>query len=289
MRRVIGRLLLTAAAALPLSVAVWGQPAEGAVGSGLGTAVMKCMHFKDAMIITPGLSHTPTDQTIAAHGRVYGCNKAGGGAKFSAQLSAIGATCSHRRFEGTAEFRWANGRTSTASLTFVPAPVEPKKVEVIGIVTNGFFEGLLLHSWVRTTDTFKGSGPGCTASNLLKRVEFTNSQSLQLFTPVTTTTTVPQEPTTSPTTSGPVVTQGSVSPPSTVRQVVTRRPVARPTAPRNLAFTGNNYGGALLGLESLIVGGGIWALGGGRRPGRTAKRRRGARTWLCVTMPDDRF
>ena len=136
MRRVIGRILIVAATALPLSAVLWGQPAEGSVGSGLGTAVMKCRHFKDAMIISPGLSHTPTDQTVAARGRVYGCNKAGGGGKYTATLTMKGATCESRTYLGEAHFSWANGQTSIAALGLLPAPVEPLKVEVVGRVND---------------------------------------------------------------------------------------------------------------------------------------------------------
>ena len=161
MRRVIGRILIAAAVALPLSAVLWGQPAEGSVGSGLGTAVMKCRHFKDAMILSPGLSHTPTDQTVAAHGRVYGCNKAGGGGTYTATLSMKGATCESRTYVGEAHFSWANGQTTVASVGLLPAPVEPLKVEVVGQVKSGMFAGLLIHSFIRTKDVFKGHGPGC--------------------------------------------------------------------------------------------------------------------------------
>ena len=292
-----------AATALPLSAVLWGQPAEGSVGSGLGTAVMKCRHFKDAMIISPGLSHTPTDQTVAARGRVYGCNKAGGGGKYTATLTMKGATCESRTYLGEAHFSWANGQTSIAALGLLPAPVEPLKVEGVGRVKSGMFGGLLIHSFIRTKDVFKGHGPGCSAANLLKRVEFTNSQSLQFFTPIVPTTTIPQNtsvPHQTTPTSVSVVTQGSTTPRSVVVQRVTTpaaggggggtSPGSGSGSPGNLALTGAGSGGALLGLESLLAGGAIWALGGrGRRHDptskRSRKRRRGARPWLYVIKP----
>jgi hypothetical protein len=296
MRRGTGRLLLAAAAALPLSAGLWNQPAQAA-GSADGTAVMKCMHFKDAMIITPGLSKTPTDQKVAAHGRVYGCNKVGGGGKFSASLTMTAASCANRRFLGTAKFAWTNGLTSTATLAFLPAATSPRKVEVLGTITDGPFQGLLLHSWVRISDTFKGSGPGCEPRNLLKRIEFSNSQSLQILSPITTTTTAPQHhetstvPATHPPTTATVRPQGSTATNAVV-------PVTRATnggggtnrPGGSLAFTGNSSRGALLGLESLLLGGAIWALGGRRdRRDRTGgRRRRTARRSLYVTLPAER-
>ena len=287
---------MAAAAALPLSVALWGQSAEGSIGSGVGTAVMKCGHFKDAMIVIPGLSNSPTDQVVHAHGRVYGCNKAGGGGKFTANMTTSGATCNNRHFSGTATFAWANGRSSIVSIMFVPAPGAPRKVEVFGTVTSGYFDGLLLHSFVRTTDTFKGSGAGCSPSNLLKRIEFTNSQSLQLFTPIVPTTTT--QPPTPPSTSrvGP---QGSTA--TTAVQSRVTFPNAGGTGSGSgggsLALTGSNSSaGAWLGVESLVIGGAVWAIGGQRRryDRRPARRRRGARAregvrpWLWVSLPDDR-
>ena len=56
----------------------------------------------------------------------------------------------------------------------------------------------------------------------------------------------------------------------------------------SLALTGNNSTGALIGLESLLLGGALWALGGrGRRRnlGRTRRRRNSA---LYVTLPTKR-
>lgn len=323
MRRVVGRLLLAAAVALPLSVAISGQPAEGSVGSSDGTAVMKCHHFKDAMILSPGLSNTPANQTVEAHGRVYGCNKAGGGGHFAASFRMTNATCANRRMHGGATFSWANGTTSTAFLTFTPAPVAPSKVEVEGVILKGQFKGLLVHSFVRFTDSFKGTGPGCSATNLLKRIDFANSQSLQLFLPVTTTTTVPHGTsftttphtttphtttphtttphTTTPHTFGPRGTTAATAPPATSPPPsggggggVTQA-TAGPSSGGSLAFTGANSAGALFGAESLMVGGALWALGDrGRRHDRTGRgkrrtrRHRGRpRPWLVLTLPPD--
>ncbi len=53
-----------------------------------------------------------------------------------------------------------------------------------------------------------------------------------------------------------------------------------------LAFTGSNRFGALLGLESLIVGGALACLGKDRRNRRAGRSaRRGVRSWLRVTLP----
>ncbi len=289
MRRVLGRLLVISAAVLPLSVVLWGQSAEGA---GVGPLVVKCGRFKGAMDVTPGLSNTPTNQTIVAHGRVDSCHEAGGEGNFSATLRLTGATCASRRFEGTqgeAQFAWADGQTSTASLTLVPSSVNPRKAEVFGTITSGAFTGTVLRSGVRMTDTAKGSGPACGPTNLLKQIDFTNYHCLMLYKPrTTTTTTVRHTSTWVP----PATTRNTAA---LARQVSSGGGTAEPSGSiGSLALTGSNSGGALVGLGSLIVGGAICALGGhGRRRdlSRTTRRRRlrrrRARPWLYVTMPVD--
>jgi hypothetical protein len=278
---------------------------------------MKCRHFQDAMNLSPGLSHTPANQTVEAHGRVFGCNKAGGGGHFKASFRMTNATCDSRRMQGGATFSWANGTTSEAALTFTPAPVAPSKVEVEGVIVKGLFKGLLVHSFVRFTNSFTGTGPGCSPTNLLKRIDFTNSQSLQVFVPqTTTTTTVPQSTsfTTAPQTTAPQTTapratastvglRGSTARPATSPRAsgggggrgggfgVTQAP-ANPSSGGSLAFTGSNSAGALFGAESLMVGGALWALGDrGRRRDRTrprARRRRSRpRPWLILSFPPD--
>jgi hypothetical protein len=279
-------------------------------------AVLNCSNFKDAMILSPGLSNTPTNQTVSAHGRLYGCSKAGGAGYYHATLRMTAATCASRRFEGEAWFDWANGRTSTGHITFVPAPLAARKLQVGGTVTGGLFNGLRMRGWIRTTDTFRGTGPECGPTNLLKRIEFTNTRSFQLlWRPSTTTTTAPPHssttaphvtnpptnPPTNPRTNPPRNTAGppgTVATAAVVLQNINGGGTPDPSgATDSLALTGNNSRGALLGLESLFVGGAIWALGGhGRRQDLSSNgsvRRRGwwrvrrARPWLLVTMPGD--
>jgi hypothetical protein len=289
MRRIVGRLLILAAVVLPLSVAFWGEPAQA---SGVGHLVLNCGRFKGAMDVTPGLSNTATNQTVLAYGRVYGCNKAGGEAKFNATLQMTGATCTSRRFEGPAQFAWANGRTSTTFLTISRVPGTRTKYEVVG-TTTGAFPDLLVRTGVRMSDTFTGSGPPCGPTNLLKRIDFTNNHCFMLYEPRTTTpttTTVPHHSSTSE----PAATVA-------VARLVSQRSVSgggggtqRPSGPTDsLALTGSHSGAALVGLWSLIVGGAIWALAGPGRhhdrsrltPRRRHQRRR-ARPWLYVTMPN---
>ena len=324
MLRRIGRLLVVLAVLLPVGV-VASAAANGASG-GIGPAVLKCMHFKDGLALTPGLTNgTPTNQSIVGHGRLYGCNKAGGSAKFSATLHMTNATCADLSMAGLTRYDWANGQTSLANVTFTAQNAEPNKVFITGVVGSGMFEGLVLQAWVRFTEKFSGNGPGCTAANPLKQIEFTNSQSYQLLTPPSTTSTLPQKPTTTTqprsttsfhtttTTDPPTSTSASTATTDTTVPVSNLGSTSAPTtahpgggggggtSPRSgnvlvvasgsgggLAFTGNNSAGALIGLESLIIGGALACFGTDRGRRRAMERARylgGAKSWLLVELP----
>jgi hypothetical protein len=302
--RVIGRLLLALAVALPISWGVAVGVAGGASGS--GPAVMKCMHWKDAMRIAPGVGHNPSPQTVQAHGKLYGCNKAGGGGQFTATLSMASATCTSLAMSGNAQFDWVSGQHSSGFLTFQPQVNEPRKVFINGTMTSGAFQGLIVRAWLRYTQVFEGSGPNCSPNNLLKKIEFTNSQSFQLLTPNTqTTTSVPgttHPPTTSPgggTTvpqTVPVTNQGHPPPTIIVIHHIPRRfrrviIVNRPFPTGTLAFTGSSSGkAAMFGLEALLIGAALACLDPDRarrmarfgRPGRAPKK------FLRVTLPPRR-
>ena len=195
--RVIGRLLLILAVALPVTWIVAIGVASG--DSGSGPAVMKCMHWKDDMFLTPGATQNPSGQQVTAKGKLYGCNKAGGGAVFTATLSMSNATCSNLAMSGNAQFDWVNGSHSSAFLNFQPQALEPNKVFIGGTMTSGAFQGLIVRAWLRFTQVFSGSGANCTANNPLKKIDFTNSQSFQLLTPNTKPSNPPPPPNPPPT------------------------------------------------------------------------------------------
>ena len=118
--RVIGRLLVALSVALPVTSVLATGVALGSSDQGSGPAVIKCMHWKDSMNISPGISDNPADQMVSAHGKLYGCNKAGGGAQFTATLLMTQATCSNLAMSGVAQFEWADGGHSTAFLSYHP-------------------------------------------------------------------------------------------------------------------------------------------------------------------------
>ena len=292
--RVIGRLIVFVAIALPLSVTIFdGGPASA------DPAVMKCGHWEDGMNISPGVGNNPSDQVVSGHGRVYGCNKAGGGAQFSATLQMSNATCSNLAMRGSASFEWANGTHSSAFLSFDPA--SGAKFTISGTITAGEFQGLIVQSQLRFTQVFAGSGASCSPSNLLQKMEFTNSRSLQLLTPTPQTTNPPPPPPTRPPPPNP--------PPVTVIQqqrppvviIVNPRPrrrvvfverrrrraiivVHRSFPTGTLAFTGSSTGAAVVGLMALLIGGAFVTLDPNKRGFAELGRRR-PRKSLHVTLP----
>jgi len=296
--RVIGRLLMVLAVVLPLTCIVAAGSALGQGGG--GPAVMKCMFWQDGMNISPGVGNNPSDQVVSGHGRVYGCNKAGGGAQFTATMQMSGATCSNLSMQGEAQFEWTNGQHSTAFLSFDPQAPSGDKLQISGNITSGAFQGLIVTSQLRFTRVFQGSGPDCSPSNLLTKVSFTNSRSLQLLTPsVTPTTQAPPPPTTAgPPPTVPVTNEGSVPVTNPVIVVIDHRPIillhrrrrafviVHTTFPTGtLAFTGSSGVAALVGLEALLIGGALAFLDPDRRQGFARFGRRRPRKSLHVTLP----
>ena len=133
--RVIGRLLVFLAVVFPLVASP-----SSTVAASADPAVLKCMHWQDGMNISPGVGNNPSDQVVSGHGRVYGCNKAGGGAQFTATLQMSSATCSNLSMQGEAQFEWSNGTHSSAFLSFDPA--SGNKFTISGSITSGEFQGL---------------------------------------------------------------------------------------------------------------------------------------------------
>jgi hypothetical protein len=294
--RVIGRLLVLLAIVFPVSIAI----VDGVASA--DPAVMKCMHWQDGMSVSPGVGNSPSDQVVSGHGRVYGCNKAGGGAQFSATLQMSGATCSNLSMSGSAQFEWSNGTHSSAFLSFDPA--SGAKFTISGTITSGEFQGLIVQSQLRFTAVFSGSGQSCSASNLLSKLEFTNSRSLQLLTPTVSTTTRPLPPQTNPpNTNPPPVTVVRHHPRQPVVIIVNPRPrpqvvfverrrrrraiilVHRSFPTGTLAFTGSSGAAALVGLEALLIGGALACLDPNRRQGFAQLGRRRLRKSLQVTLP----
>lgn len=298
-RRVIGRLLVALAVAFPVTVAL----AAGADGA-TGPAAQHC-NWQYAMRIEPGIGFTPANQTVTAVGKLYGCTKAGGGARYTSTMHMTNATCGNLAMSGTASFAWGDGSHSTAFLTFSPQPFEPNKFWVSGSMTSGMFQGFVVRAELRFTRFYDGTGARCSPTNLLRRIDFTNSQSFRLLTPNVTTTTQGIAPTTSPHPTTP-----RTPPPTVPVTIFVYTPAPRTFAPPvtvvflggggggfvpqqfpsgTLAFTGSSSRlAAMFGFETMLIGAALACLDPERRRRRFARfanLRRRPKSFLRVTLP----
>jgi len=300
--RVVGRLLVTLALVVPVTFAVASGVAHGGGTTGSGPAIIKCMHWKDGMRIAPGIDNSATDQNVLATGKLYGCNKAGGAAEFSASLQMAQATCSNLAMSGVAQFEWADGSHSTAFLTLSPQANAPRIQFVTGSITSGVFQGLIVSAWIRFTDVFNGSGTNCGDGNRLQHIVFSNTQSYQLLAPTIATTTTVATVTTTPNTTP------HTTPRTTPRTVPVTRATTPATSPlpvivivrrRNgvtvvvqrfptgtLAFTGNGGLAALVALEAMLIGGALLVMNPQRKTRRASRMvKRRPKSFLSVTLP----
>lgn len=278
--RVVARLMLVAALLLPASVAL--SQAAGGVGSSGGTAAISCNFFRGDMRTTPGLLTAPAgDQTASVTGRLYGCNKSGGSARFTSSLTMTAATCGSFSMQGTGTFAWANGQVSNATMVFQQQDFAPQKYLVGGAVTSGPYSNLLVWLYLRFTLENTKTGALCTSENPAVKASFTNASSMQLVTPDTPPTF--PAPTTTPTTK-PTTTTTS----TTLAPVRPTDPTVPGPPPGPLPNTGVGSWGAVVGAEALLIGGGLGLLGEDRRRRRSrAPGRAGARSWLEITMPPE--
>jgi hypothetical protein len=206
--------------------------------------------------------------------------------------------------QGEAQFDWANGTHSTAFLTFDPLTGSPRKMTIGGQITSGTFQGLIVRSQLRFTQIYSGSGDPCSPGNLLRKMEFDNSRSLQLLSPNITPTTQAPPPTTPPTDGPPptvpVTNLGTV--PNTVARIVVvertrdvfvvrrRRRAAvviihRRFPTGTLAFTGSSSGAAIVGLGALLIGGALAWGDPDRGQGFARFGKKRPRKSLHITLP----
>lgn len=145
--------------------------------------IQACDTFKGQMIPSPEITNVLAAHTLRSSGRMSGCNRAGGGGTFSMQWTIPNSNCatlSGYRAGGSATFNWANGRVSKASISVQVLRSAPSKVAITGRVTGGdYLRDLLVEAEVRTTPVFTGTGPQCSRTNPLRKIEFTNSRSLR--------------------------------------------------------------------------------------------------------------
>jgi hypothetical protein len=172
---------LVSAALLGLGLVPFAAP--DAHAASIRQVIQACDTFKGQMIPSPEFTNALSPHTLRSSGRMSGCNRAGGGGTFSMQWSIPNSNCatlSGYRSSGSATFNWANGRVSKASINVQVLRSAPSKVAITGRVSGGdYWRDLLVDAEIRSTPVFTGTGPQCSRSNPLRKLEFTNSRSLR--------------------------------------------------------------------------------------------------------------
>ena len=113
-----------------------GRGRRRAGDSGSGPAVIKCMHWKDVDEHRARRRQRPRRaRPSRPTGSCTAATRAAAARSSRAPSQMSGATCSNLSMSGEAQFEWADGGHSTASLSFTPQPSEPKKIFVSGTVT----------------------------------------------------------------------------------------------------------------------------------------------------------
>jgi hypothetical protein len=130
-------------------------PAAHAAGN------ITCTKASGAATITPGLTTTPTDQTIASKGKGSGCSGSTGitSYKVKGTLTATGADCQgDGTIKGKLKTTWSNGKTSVAKVTGKSPSIG--LVNFTGKITSGLFVGDLLTTQVSFTPVTGDCTPG---------------------------------------------------------------------------------------------------------------------------------
>ena len=240
---------------------------------------------------------------VSAHGKLYGCNKAGGGAQFTASFVMSQATCANLSMSGVAQFDWADGGQSTVFPRVSPTGQRTEEAVRERLDhRRARSRASIVSAWVRFTEVFNGSGVNCSSSNRLQQIRFSNTQSFQLLTPNVATTTTP--PATSPPTtrtaadrSGHQPGHGSGDQPGhadtkPVTVIIVRRGrggvvvVRRRSRPARWRSPAAAPVAALLALEALLIGGALVMLDPERKKRRGSRMgRRRPKSFLRVTLP----
>jgi hypothetical protein len=118
--------------------------------AGLGTALVAapahaegwqhCSAVKGSLVMSPGLSDVPTDQSITLFARMTGCSREGGSGLLGATTGASQATCAgltSALLPTNATFAWASGESSTVALAFRSVPGSPNRLVLEGRVVAG--------------------------------------------------------------------------------------------------------------------------------------------------------
>ncbi len=125
---------------LLLLIALWAAAGAAVALPAHAEQVQQCALLTGRLVVSPGLTHVPANQTITAHGRMSGCSSGGGSATFAATIQATQVTCSTFAagwLPADVAFGWADHQSTIAALTFTSPPGSPNKVVLFGKAVSG--------------------------------------------------------------------------------------------------------------------------------------------------------
>jgi hypothetical protein len=168
--RIGSRVLRTMVAVATVGGGIFlAAPAAHAAGK------ITCTKGSGAATISPGLTTTPTNQTVASHGKGSGCS---GSTTITAytvkgKMTATGADCQgDGTVTGKLTTTWSNGQTSVAKVTGKSPSISV--VNFTGKVTSGLFVGDSLSVQI----TFTVVTGNCSAASPVTKVTYKQTKNL---------------------------------------------------------------------------------------------------------------
>ncbi|MGO9874082.1 MAG: hypothetical protein ACLPVY_09810 [Acidimicrobiia bacterium] len=125
-------------------IAVWSALAAVGAVAAHASDVEGCHALQGTLQVSPGLTDVPTVQTVTLAARLSGCPFAGGSGIVGATAQTSPVTCATLTSllsPTTADFAWADGTQSTASLAFVSVPGSPNLLDLDGTLISGTERG----------------------------------------------------------------------------------------------------------------------------------------------------
>jgi hypothetical protein len=179
MVRTLARITAIGALMLPMAF-VGAQPAGAAV-------LQSCAHVTGSATFTPGLTNTPSDNTVRAKGNQTGCTPTaatGGSGVLTATITIKAGSCAklaagNQSLPATATSQWKNGKLSHYKFTLhTGVNANAQTASFAGGVTSGLFVGKHVEGQLK----FKVAGtPNCTTKPV-KSITFTGSKPFTIST-----------------------------------------------------------------------------------------------------------
>jgi hypothetical protein len=175
------RTTKTVARLAALATLAVGIGVVGASPGGAAPPVQTCKTVTGSATFTPGLTNTPTNNTVNAKGSQTGCTPTattGGSGALTAVIKVPLGSCAKlagggQTLSGTAKTTWKNGKVTTYNLTFKTGTGSNIFIaNITGRVSGGLFVNHPVSGQIKFT--VQGS-PNCTTKPV-KSITFVNTK-----------------------------------------------------------------------------------------------------------------